>query len=370
LSFREGFDPFQVKPAEAYHPPLHERLAVKLSRAKRWEFWPAWLFYPPVFAYIVLRCLRSPYLTPFTAVNPGLEASGFVGERKHQALRPLQQNAPELCAEFELVKLEETDDRFLHVRAFAGRVGYPIVLKPDIGQRGRGVAVIRDAKQAADYLAGAPGDVIVQRYISGAEFGVFAYRDSRSHRIEILSITHKCFPEVTGDGRRTLAELIHDDARARLISPLLWQKFAGRIHQVPLAGERISLVEIGAHCRGSLFLDAMHLNTEALRATIAYIFDAVPGYHFGRIDLRCPDEGALQAGVGLKVLELNGVTAEAAHIYQPGTPLLEGWRSMFEQWRLAIEIGEANARAGAPVTRPLTLLRLVRADQSRGRDWS
>src|SRR3546814_13844372 len=66
------------------------------------------------------------------------------------------------------------------------------------------------------------------------------------------------------DGQRTLAQLIAADARARLIAPLLWQRFATRLHEVPADGEVFPLVEIGAHCRGSLFLDASTLTSAKL----------------------------------------------------------------------------------------------------------
>ncbi len=99
------------------------------------------------------------------------------------------------------------------------------------------------------------------------------------------------------------------------------------------------------------------------------IVDAVPGYHFGRIDLRCPDDAALRNGLGIKVMEMNGVTAESAHIYHPGTPLLTAWRAMITQWKLAIEIGEANAAGGAPTISFIDLLKLWRADLKRGERW-
>lgn len=359
-----------ASPPEPFRPGLAERLRIKAARLARWEFWPAWAFYPPVVAYIAARCLRSPYLTPFTAANPGMLASGFIGESKHEVLEPLQQNAARFVAEFILIREQVSRDAQLaQLRAFVGDAGYPVVCKPNIGQRGRGVAIIRDEAAARGWLEAASGDVIVQRYVEGAEFGVFVYRDPRSARVELLSIVRKCFPQVVGDGRRTLAELIRDDARARLIAPGLWQRFADRLQESPAEGAVIPLVEIGAHCRGSLFLDGADLKSEPLRATMSEILDAVPGYHFGRIDLRCPDEAALRAGEGLQVLELNGVTAESAHIYNPGTPLLEGWKTMIAQWRLAIEIGEANAKNGAPVTGIGELLRLLRADMARSRNW-
>lgn len=348
-----------------------QRLGIGLSRLLRWEFWPSWAFYPPIVLYILLRSARARPFMAVTAANPCLRASGIVGETKHDALAPLQAHAPMSVATFTMLPaMASLDQRLSALRAFvAAGPGYPVVLKPDIGQRGRGVAVIRSEAQAAEYLAAAVDDVIAQRHVGGSEYGVFVYRDPRSGRVEILSIVHKCFPAVTGDGRRTLGALIIADARARLIAPGLFQRLAAGLDTVPAAGETVPLVEIGAHCRGALFLDGNHLRSEALRQAMTTIVDAVPGYHFGRLDLRCPDEAHLIAGRELKVLEMNGVTAESAHIYHPDTPLVEGWRAMIRQWRIAIEIGEANAAAGARITGLAELLKLWRDDLARGRRW-
>nr|WP_206370810.1 hypothetical protein [Solimonas marina] len=358
-------------PAAAYRAPLAERLAIRWDRWRRWEFWPAWLFYLPIIAYIVWLGLRFRRPTAFTAANPAFESGGVVGESKADALGALMDGAPDLVAHFERLDLATPlAERIARAHAFtmAGD-GYPIILKPNIGSRGRGVAVIRDEAALRDYLSAASGDVIVQRYIGGDEFGVFVWRDPQDDHAVVYSITQKCFPTVTGDGVHSLAELIAADARARLIAPLLWQRFATRLHETPPRGERFALVEIGAHCRGSLFLDASALATPALTAAVTRIFEAIPGFHFGRLDLRCPSQEALQAGQGLRILEVNGVTAEAAHIYHPGTPLLRGYRSMFRQWRIAFEIGAKNAARGAHVTGPFELLHLFRTDLKRGEAW-
>ncbi len=354
-----------------FQPTWRDRVGIRLARLARWEFWPSWAFYPPIVVYIFVRSARATPFMAVTAANPCLRASGIVGETKQDALRPLQANAPEYVAEFTMLPAAlPLAERLEVLRRFvAAGPAYPIVLKPDIGQRGRGVAVTRNEAQATDYLAAAQDDVVAQRHISGAEFGVFVYRDPKTARVELLSIVHKCFPSVTGDGRRSLGELILDDARARLIAPGLFERFAGRLDEIPAAGAELPLVEIGAHCRGSLFLDGRHLKTEALREAMTAILDAVPGYHFGRIDLRCPDEEALRQGRGLKVLEMNGVTAESAHIYHPDTPLLDGWKAMIAQWRLAIAIGEANAANGAATIGFVELLQLWRADLKRGERW-
>ncbi|WP_028079694.1 hypothetical protein [Solimonas soli] len=358
--------------AQPYRAPLTERLAIRWARMRRWEFWPAWLFYIPVIAWILWLGLRHRSPTAFTAANPAFDSGGVVGESKAVALGALQQNAPGLVAHFELLPLGEALElRIARAQRFAALGGgYPVVLKPDIGSRGRGVAVIRDEAALRAYLTQASGDVLVQRYIGGEEFGLFVYREPGSGAPRLYSITHKCFPSVTGDGRRRLVELIADDARARLIAPLLWQRFADRLQEIPAPGERFALVEIGAHCRGSLFLDASHLASEALLAAVARVFEAIPGFHFGRLDLRCPSEAALREGRELRILEVNGVTAEAAHIYHPGTPLRRGYASMFRQWRLAFAIGAENAARGATITGPFELLHRFRADLERGKAWS
>jgi hypothetical protein len=349
---------------------LLTRVGVSFSRAIRWEFWPAWLFYIPVALYIVARGLRSRYFTAFTASNPGIEAGGFVGERKDQSLLPLAAAEYELTPQVVLIeRVLPLDQRRDLLTAAASRMGFPLVIKPNVGQRGRGVTVIRDLQQARAMIEQAPEDVLVQGYAAGEEFGVFAYRYPGQRAVTIYSVTHKCFPAVTGDGVHTLAQLILDDERARLISGLLWQRLSTRLDDIPVAGEQVTLVEIGAHCRGSLFLDASHLASPALVAAVTRIFDAVPGYCFGRIDLRCPSVAALSAGLGIKVLELNGVTAEAAHIYHPGTPLLAGWRSMIRQWRIAIEIGEANIKAGAAVTSIGELKQLIARNTVSDEAW-
>jgi hypothetical protein len=123
----------------------------------------------------------------------------------------------------------------------------------------------------------------------------------------------------------------------------------------------VALVDIGNHCRGAVFRDGRALVTPALAERIDTIARAVPGFFFGRFDLRAPSLEAFQRGEGLRVIELNGVTSEATHIYEPGSSLLEAWRTLFAQWRLAFEIGAANARAGARVAPARELLRLLAA---------
>ena len=362
--------PWQEQPeADTQALTWRDRASIFWERLYRWEFWPSWLYYAPIVLWILWLGLKHRSPMAFTAANPGLESGGMVGEKKHLALQPLQDNAPDLVANFSLVTGLDATQRFAEVTSFIAHHGLPVVLKPDVGQRGRGVFVARTAEQAREYLARFSGAVIVQKHIEGEEFGIFVARMPDQSQPVILSIVHKTFPRVTGDGTQNLRQLILGDARAKLISGLLFKRWAAELSRVPAKSEVIKLVEIGAHCRGSLFLDARAHATPELVATLSRLMDAVPGYAFGRMDVRVPGVNDFRQGRGIKVLELNGVSAESAHIYHPGTPLLDGYRAMFHQWSVAFEVGAAFARSGVATTSAFQLLRQFRQDLRRNEVW-
>ena len=334
-------------------------------RLTLWEFWPAWLFQLPVVLHGLWLGLRHRHLTLFTAANPGIPSGGFVEESKSGILRGLA-GAP--VARFRVVDLPtDPDTRIAHLETAmrdAG-LGFPVVLKPDVGERGRGVAVVRSEAELARYLEQSAGRVLVQEYIPGEEFGVFYVRHPSEERGRVISITGKRFPVVVGDGRRRLEELILADDRAVCMAPYYLQANLERLDEVPATAERVQLVEIGNHCRGTVFLDAREHRTAELEAAIEALARSFPGFYFGRFDLRVPSVEQFRAGLELTILELNGVTSEATHIYAPGASLLEAYRTLFGQWRLAYSIGAANVAMGAPATDLRTLIGLLRRRHSR-----
>jgi len=87
---------------------------------------------------------------------------------------------------------------------------------------------------------------------------------------------------------------------------------------------------------------------------------AVPGFHFGRYDLRGASIEAIQAG-RFAIVELNGLTSEPTHVYDPRHDVRFARRVLREQWRLAFAIGAANAAAGAQVATWREILALWRA---------
>lgn len=330
-------------------------------RLSRWEFWPPWAAYAPVLCYVLGLAARHRSVTVFTAANPAIPAGGFIGESKIDILRGLGRahGARSLFLERTLPVALKID----RVEAFLSSLErqFPIVVKPDQGQRGSGVIVARTRDALRARLAHTCVDTIVQEYVSGLEFGVFYVRRPGEPRGRILSITEKRLPSVIGDGRRTLEELILTDPDTIGMARFHLRQHADRLREVPLPAELVSLGDCGSHCRGARFYDAGALLTPALERAIDDISVRFHGFYFGRFDLRVPSRDALMRGEDIRILELNGVTSEVTHVYDPGVSVIEAYRALCGQWRLAFEIGAENAARGARVWSLAELIGLVLA---------
>jgi hypothetical protein len=170
-----------------------------------------------------------------------------------------------------------------------------------------------------------------------------------------------------GDGVRALERLILDDPRAVKMARYFLGKWSNRLGEVPAAGETIQLSNLGTHCRGAVFLDGRRLGTEALTEAIDALSRGFGGFFFGRYDLRVPSREDFEAGRNLRVLELNGVSAESTHIYEPGYCLLAAYRDLFRQWRIAFEIGAIHRAAGMTPASFGEVWRVIRAHAAH--DW-
>jgi membrane protein DedA with SNARE-associated domain/pimeloyl-ACP methyl ester carboxylesterase len=332
-----------------------------VRRITRWEFWPPHIFYLPVIGYVLLLMLRYRSISVFTAANPGIPEGGFIGESKSQILDGLTRHR-EKIARYHLIRAAlDPDQRIDRALDFMSTSGceFPVVLKPDVGQRGAGVVIARSRNQLEKTLGQISDDVILQEYIGGHEYGVFYYRYPEAPHGRIFSITDKRLLNLTGDGRSTLEELILAHDRAVCMAKFHQKNHADRLYDIPADGEKIRLVEVGTHCRGALFLDGNALHTSRLEAAIDDISRGFDGFYFGRYDIRSASPEDFARGQNFKIIELNGVTSEATHIYQPGNRLRQAYGVLMRQWHLAFEIGRQNVRKGAhpaPAGRLLKLL--------------
>ena len=325
-----------------------------------WEFWPMWLFYPPVVLYVLWLGLKHRSLTLFTAADPAIPLGGVVGESKAAILEALGQGDPRVAVTRVLDGEGAPEERLARAERLMreGGLAFPIICKPDVGERGDGVMLVRDRAALARYLAEARRATLLQEYVPGEEFGIFYWRAPDMPAGRIFSITAKRLPRTTGDGRRSLERLILDDPRLVAQASIFLRRFEPELERIPAAGEVVPLGDRGNHCQGALFLDGGAHLTPALEEAIDRLAKRFDGFYVGRFDVRVPDDTALEAGRDLVVIELNGVTSEATHIYDPAYGVVAAWRTLFAQWRILFAVGAANVARGV---RPATLGQVIGA---------
>lgn len=338
----------------------------KLTRLRNWEFWPLYVFYAPVVVYILFLAAKFRSFTAFTASNPGIFSSGFVGESKHQIYKGLEASTPtngHLLKHAVLDAGRDLEQNIAEIESFLEehKLDFPLVLKPDSGERGKGVLIARDRSRISSYLGNARGRVIVQEFADGVEASVFYFRYPRNEKGDIFSITEKKFPTVVGDGTTDLRGLILRDSRAVALARAYFGQNSDRLDFVPDAGDSVRIINIGTHSMGAIFVDGDWIKSERLLRKIDEIARGFDGFYFGRFDIRAESFEALKNGEAFKIVELNGVSSESTNIYDPKFSLLAAYRILFRQWRIAFEIGAENANRGARPLRLLELFRLIRA---------
>ena len=317
------------------------------------EFWPAWLFYIPVWLWIVVLMIRYRSIRLPMLANPDFPAGGLVGEEKSSLFERLGVSEQKSLPEWILVTRDRSDAYvqlpLVECRMRAAGLTYPVVAKPDIGCRGAGVRPIRDRADLTRYLANYPvGEkIIVQRMVDvEGEAGVFYVREPGARRGQIISLTLKYFPHVVGDGQSTLRELILADPRAGRIPHLYFKRFEDALETVLPTGMTQRLVFSGSHSKGAIFRNGNPWITEEMHQRFDEIADQISEFHFGRFDVRFADFEAFRLGRDFAIIEYNGAGAEATHIWDSRTRLLEAWRTLFMQFSILFRFGAANYQRG------------------------
>ncbi len=324
---------------------LSPGLRLFFIRIFRYEFWPFWLFYLPMYFYGIFLALRSGSPTYFTAANPGMKYGGAFDMLKFDIL----QKMPEDFVPAGILIHARESENIIHQKIMDGGLLFPMVAKPNIGERGRAVELITGPEELRKYLAGREGDYILQEYIDlPLELGILYYKMPDGSKEEITSVMIRDFLRIQGDGISTVRELLYTNTRALFRKDYLHKRFESRMDEVLPRGEEILLEPIGNHNRGTCFLNASHLINARMLEVISGILSPVEGFDYGRLDLKTRSIECLLRGEELKVLELNGTNSEPAHIYDPGYGLIRAYRDLAKHMKIIYRISRINHRKGIP----------------------
>lgn len=326
------------------------------------ENWPGYLFYIPlVFAWMYYgfryRGLTVPLLS-----NPDIEFGGLCGESKCSVLGQLgavgrAATAPYICFAVRETGTDASD--LLSLTAAAG-LSFPMVVKPDISRRGTGVQIMKNAAAIAPYLAAFPegARLIAQQLVRGeGEAGVMYLRHPDEPRGRIVSLTLKYFPQVVGDGKRTLRSLILADPRASRLARSYFAYNSKHLDEVVPKGESFKLTHVGNHVRGALFRDGRQFVTAQMEDAFEQISRELPRFHLGRFDVRFERLSDLCAGRNFTIIEINGVGSEVTHIWDRSAKLIPSYSTLISHVRSAFKIGSYYQGVGVKAPSAACILR-------------
>lgn len=311
-----------------------------------WEYWSSYMFYTPNIPYAIYLALKARHFAFYSATNPGIKSSGNGTESKFETLELIPE---ELKPKSIFVSIERNFEDVLS-RAKEKGIEFPLVAKPDIGFRGNFVKKLYNEQELKTYLEKYPFNLIVQDFISlPHECGVFYYKLPQEENGKISSLTLKFFMNVTGDGFSTISELVHHDKRAKhyvkklqIINAKIWD-------DVPAKGENVILSEIGNHARGTQFINGNEYIDTQLEKTFNDLSKRIPGFNYGRYDIKYNTLEELKEGKNFKFLEVNGIISEPTHIYDATKGTYFGALKTFrKQWKIVYEIATENHKRGVP----------------------
>lgn len=312
-----------------------------LIRLTHWEYWPFTIVYLPVFFYWAWLSCKARSFFFFNTANPSIENGGFLLESKAAiySLMPRGSYPRTLYCPF------GSNPDSIKKQLSLNNLRFPLIGKPDIGQRGLQVRLLESETELSHYLEQTRVDILLQEYIDYPnEIGVFYYRIPGEPHGHISGIVGKELLSVTGDGRHTIEELLSVRHRAVLQLPVLRAVYGPSLQTILEAGRTLTLVPYGNHSRGAKFIDCSDRIDEELERVIDEWCRQVPGFYFGRLDIRFSSWEELRAGTSFSVIELNGAGSEPTHIYDPAHSIFFAWKEIIRHLQLLYRISRLNAR--------------------------
>lgn len=321
---------------------LHRPFFIRLFS---WEYWSFSTVYVPIIPIWLLLCVRARSFFFFSASNPTILNGGFLMESK-KAIYDLLPEAYYPRTQF----FHFQEDPITVLSTIRNRqFQFPLIAKPNIGARGMGVRKLYTEDDVTDYTRESPLDFLVQEFVPYEhEIGIFYCRLPGELTGRVTGIVSKEFLGVTGDGQKSIRQLLMMEKRFILQLQALEVMFGSKLEDVLMPGEKRELVPYGNHARGAKFLDASCRCTPALEKKIDEIAHQIDGFYYGRFDIRFSNWVQLEKGEAFSIIELNGAGSEPTHMYDPRHSIFFAWKEIVRHWVLLFRVSRRNHRKGIP----------------------
>jgi hypothetical protein len=307
------------------------------------EYWHPNVYFIPLFFYMIYLAIRarSPFF--FSAANPTIPTGGLVGENKADISRWIPSNyRPKnivISSSMPISAIKKAMD--------AAYLTFPVIIKPTVGARGLLVKKVDTADEIQEHLRHFPTEFLIEEYINyPIEAAVLYWRNPETNESGISSVTVKEFLSVIGVGYLPVQDLLMRNPRGILQIERLEKERPDILNLIPELGEKVVVEQIGNHCKGTKFMNFNHIISPEMVAAYDKIQDDLPNCFVYRLDVKVPSVFDLQNGKNIKILEINGVGSDPAHVFDPNIPIFDVYSAYFDLWKKIFEISTAQHRRG------------------------
>jgi hypothetical protein len=324
---------------------LFKEIYLLLHKTTHWEYWPFSVLYFPVYFVWMYFAFRSGKWFFFLPSNPSIKNAGFLLESKKE----IYDIIPGEFIPKTLLITPGTPMYLLREIMKDAAIYFPCIVKPDTGMKGLAVVLVENENDLEKYAEKISTNFLIQEFISlPNEMGIFYYRFPNEKKGSISGIVKKEFLKLTGDGESKLEILLQKDPRHHLQLKTLQKIYGSELQQVLSKGETKTLVPFGNHARGALFTDVTYWADETLIKFIDNVCQQIPGFYFGRLDIRYNTLEELKQGKNFSIIELNGAGSEPTHIYDPNHSVFFAWKEIIRHLNLLYLISNKNYKQGNP----------------------
>jgi hypothetical protein len=307
-------------------------------KVKNWEYWSANFIYMSTFFYWVLLMTKFRSFSFYKYSNPGIKNGGFYGDSKMDIYKLFPSK---FYPKTILIKKNATYN--FEKIIFVNQLSFPLILKPDVGLRGIDVVKVDSIIEIERYYKIQNKSFLIQEFVNlPHEIGLFYCRIPHENNGRITGLTLKKFLTIQGNGIETIEQLLKKKCRYAMQIAKLKDKI--NLDEVlPKNGKRC-LVPFGNHNRGTEFLDGNEFISDKLEQTFNTILKSVPGFYYGRLDIRYNTFEELEQGERFSIIELNGAKSEPTHIYDSKHSFWFGQKEIFRHQKIMREIVKSNVK--------------------------
>ena len=300
----------------------------------------------------LFHAIRSFSLMAPSVANPYFEGGGLSGYSHSHILSLITvKDAKNLLSPWVVVRASASKtqrDQDVVGCVSKARLAYPLIVRPDTESGTAGLSLVHTEEDLKNYAAAFPkGErFIVQEAVRPSLIAHIYYERRPDDDVgHIVSLALSYYPCVTGDGVRSVQELVLADPLWSADAAQYLSQCASDWNLVPAAGQQYRLTTVGASMDYMITQDSRELITPEITVYWDKICRSLPEFYAGCLTVGLQSSKDLKTGENVTLLTIKG-PGFYPHILDGGMRVIDALKAINQSVYNAFAIGLVNKKRG------------------------